>query len=137
MNIKDTPKKQPRIEEELAPEDEPLYDHGDIIIKFSIIYPWHDSSYQAFIDLTRPDKQKEGQKLNLDLVKVSPIKDPPKTLEINIFNSGKRQHSIRQNINGWVNQLNSKSFSQAVPRNFGINGYMLRENLSVWNNSSR
>ena len=39
LNIRDTPKKQPRIEE-LAPKDEALY----------------DSDFQLFIDLTRPDE---------------------------------------------------------------------------------
>ena len=58
MNIKDTPKKQPRNEEELAPEDGALY----------------DSDFQPFIDLTRPDEEKEEKKLNSDLIKASPIK---------------------------------------------------------------
>ena len=57
MNIKDTPKKQPRIEEELAPEDGALY----------------DSDFQPFIDLTRPDEEKEEKKSNSDLIKASPI----------------------------------------------------------------
>ena len=47
-NIKDTPKKQPHIEDELAPEDGGLY----------------NPDFQRFIDLTRPDEQKEGKKLN-------------------------------------------------------------------------
>ena len=58
MNIKDTPKKQPRNEEELAPEDGALY----------------DSDFQPFIDLTRPDEEKEEKKFNSDLIKASPIK---------------------------------------------------------------
>ena len=58
MNIKYEPK-QPRIEEELAPEDGALY----------------DSDFQPFIDLTTPDEQKKkGKKLNSDLVKALPIK---------------------------------------------------------------
>ena len=58
MNINETPKKQPRIEEELAPEDGALY----------------DSDCQPFIDLTGPDEEKEEKKLNSDLIKASPIK---------------------------------------------------------------
>ena len=56
MNIKDTPKKQPRIEEELAPEDGALY----------------DSDFQPFIDLTRLHEEKEEKKSNSDLIKASP-----------------------------------------------------------------
>ena len=141
LNIKDT-KKEPRIEEELALEDRALY----------------DSDFQPFIDLTKGREQKEGKKLNSDLIKASPIKKSktpeqsdrkiqPKwslrnklcalvwkakiTKEITIFNSRKRQHSTGQNVNGWVNQFSSKTFSQAVPWNFGINGYMLREKASL------
>ena len=57
LNIKDT-KKEPRIEEELAVEDGAL----------------HDSDFQPFIDLTKGREQKEGKKLNSDLIKASPIK---------------------------------------------------------------
>ena len=58
LNIKGTHKKQPRIEEELAPEDGALY----------------YSDFQPFVDLTRPDEVKEEKKLNSDLIKASPIK---------------------------------------------------------------
>ena len=47
------------------------------------------------------------------------------------------QHSTRQNVNRRVNQFSSKTSSQAIPWNLGINGYMLRETAPVWNNSSR
>ena len=57
LNIKDTPKNQACIEEELAPEDGPLY----------------DSDFQHFTDLTRPDEEKEEKKSNSDLIKASPI----------------------------------------------------------------
>ena len=57
LNIKDTPKKQPCIEEELASKDGALY----------------DSDFQPFIDLKRPDEEKEEKKLNSDLIKESPI----------------------------------------------------------------
>ena len=47
LNIKDTTKKkQPGIEEELAPEDRALY----------------DSDFQPFIDLTRPDEHLQQKK---------------------------------------------------------------------------
>ena len=59
MNIEDTPKTQPRIEEELVPEEGALY----------------DSYFQTFIDLTRPDEQKERKKLNSDSIKALPIKN--------------------------------------------------------------
>ena len=36
--------------------------------------PIIDSDFQLFIDLTKPDVQKEGKKLNPDFVKASPIK---------------------------------------------------------------
>ena len=58
LKIKDTPEKQPRIEEELAPEDGTLY----------------DSNFQLFIVAARRDGQKEGKKLKSDLVEASPIK---------------------------------------------------------------
>ena len=58
LSNKDTPKKKPRIEEKLAPEDGALYDLG----------------FHSFNDLRRPHGQKEEKKLNLDLVKTSPIK---------------------------------------------------------------
>ena len=45
LNIKDTQKRIPRIEEELALEDRALY----------------DSDFQPFIDITRPNGQKEGK----------------------------------------------------------------------------
>ena len=69
LNIEDTPKK-PYIEEELAPEDGALY----------------DSDFQLFIDLTRPDEQKEGTKLNSVLIKATSIKNrkigPKKTTNL-------------------------------------------------------
>ena len=46
LNIKDTLKKQPCIEKELALEEDALY----------------DSDFQSFIDLKRPDEQKEKRK---------------------------------------------------------------------------
>ena len=59
-------KKQPRNEEELAPEDGTLY----------------DSDFQPFIDLTRPDEEKEEKKSNSDLIiKASPIKKQKNLIE--------------------------------------------------------
>ena len=58
LNIKDTQRKQPRIEEELEHEDRALY----------------DSDFQPFIDITRPNGRKEGKKLKSVLAKASPIK---------------------------------------------------------------
>ena len=91
LNIKDTPKKQPRIEEELAPEDGALY----------------DSDFQLFIDLTSPDEENEEKKLNLDLIKASPIEkqknltekdNQNEVLETNFVSPSGKSKSQRKSI---------------------------------------
>ena len=48
--------------------------HGLKITNCYYIIHLYDSDFQPFIDLTRPDEQKEEKKLNSDLIKASLIK---------------------------------------------------------------